>query len=275
MAILDITPPTTFWSRDVYTFHYIWVRGYPIPGYDLRITVDLKRTNTYLGCIATQVALNLVSLSISIFLNVFLDISHYSTSIITILIGLPARFAMVCSLCLLVISLWPLVMFRTFVPAKKLWRVNTKDALGGAISPLTGLCALSVLGHRRKKAAYITVVPKWLISTRRYMVQILFRRVSPVETRVYAFARNSFAIVAIGILIFRTVTAIQQAQNEIKTRVLSESCDKATSVHEISILSDRLIYDSRWKSSLPGQLNMSVRTVFIDRWSGEEVYNVS
>ncbi|KAG8714433.1 hypothetical protein FRC11_008473, partial [Ceratobasidium sp. 423] len=47
----------------------------------------------------------------------------------------------------------------------------------------------------------------------------------PVETRVYAFFRNLFAVIMIAVLIFRTITALQKAQNEVTTRMTSAACD--------------------------------------------------
>ncbi|CAE6422169.1 unnamed protein product [Rhizoctonia solani] len=122
---------------------------------------------------------------------------------------------------------------------------------------------LSVLGHLREKE---TRSPRPLAVVGRFIKNCLFRRISPVETRVYAFSRNSFATVAIGILIFRTIAALQQAQNEINTRVTSRTCDDASQSHYISVLSDRVVSDSVLKNPLPN-LNISVGIVFTDPWS--------
>ncbi|CAE6527095.1 unnamed protein product [Rhizoctonia solani] len=43
---------------------------------------------------------------------------------------------------------------------------------------------------------------------------------------MYAFFRNVFAVLAIAILIFRTITALQKAQNEISTHITSAACDR-------------------------------------------------
>ncbi|CAE6459193.1 unnamed protein product, partial [Rhizoctonia solani] len=58
---------------------------------------------------------------------------------------------------------------------------------------------------------------------------------------MYAFVRNTFAVAAIAILIFRTITALLQAQNEIGTRVNSAICgDRASKLHKIGVLMDRV-----------------------------------
>ncbi|QRW20364.1 hypothetical protein RhiXN_09339 [Rhizoctonia solani] len=50
----------------------------------------------------------------------------------------------------------------------------------------------------------------------RPMAILFFRRVRPVETRIYAFTRNSFAVAAIVVLIFQLVTALRQAQTKLE-----------------------------------------------------------
>ncbi|CUA67107.1 hypothetical protein RSOLAG22IIIB_13258 [Rhizoctonia solani] len=145
---------------------------------------------------------------------------------------------------------------------RQLCKTNTKDAFKGMILPAARPRTLSVLGHLRKKE---TRSPRPLAVVGRFIKNCLFRRISPVETRVYAFTRNSFATVAIGILIFRAIAALQQAQNEINTRVTSGTCDEASQKHYISVLSDRVVYDSGLNTPLPS-LNISVSIVFTDPW---------
>ncbi|CAE6413103.1 unnamed protein product [Rhizoctonia solani] len=59
----------------------------------------------------------------------------------------------------------------------------------------------------------------------------------PVETMVYAFTRNSFAVAAMGILIFRTITALIQAQNQTGTRMISTGCStREDDRHNVQIL---------------------------------------
>ncbi|CAE6454556.1 unnamed protein product [Rhizoctonia solani] len=117
---------------------------------------------------------------------------------------------------------------------------------------LEGL-SLTVLGHPRGTPIKHPITRAAVAGGRefkRIIAHLLFRRVRPVETRLYAAARNSFAIVAMGILCFRTITALLQAQNEIGSRMTSAACDgRASPSHNISILMERPISDSRWNAS--------------------------
>ncbi|KAF8668541.1 hypothetical protein RHS04_08959 [Rhizoctonia solani] len=78
------------------------------------------------------------------------------------------------------------------------------------------------------------------------MAILFFRRVRPVEARIYAFTRNSFALAAIVILIFQLLTALQQAQNEVRARATSETCSKASPEHRLMVLSVRALDRVRW-----------------------------
>ncbi|EUC67762.1 transmembrane protein, putative, partial [Rhizoctonia solani AG-3 Rhs1AP] len=67
--------------------------------------------------------------------------------------------------------------------------------------------------------------------------------ICPSETRTYALVRNSFAAAAMGILLWRTITALLKAENAISTRVVSSTCGLiTTNVHFIHILAERPTY---------------------------------
>ncbi|KAG9109146.1 hypothetical protein FRC07_008364 [Ceratobasidium sp. 392] len=53
---------------------------------------------------------------------------------------------------------------------------------------------------------------------------MFIRRVSPAETKTYAFCRNIAAIAAIGAILFWFGVAISTAQNEFDTKIRSERC---------------------------------------------------
>ncbi|CAE6526701.1 unnamed protein product [Rhizoctonia solani] len=188
-------------------------------------------------------------------------------------VQIPGIVAIVCSLCLIIICLWPIVTLRSSLPAKQLWIMNTKDAFRvGVLSSKPRLRGLSILGQPCE--AKSSPKPFVLIArdTRRFLAHLLFRRVRPVETRIYAFARNLFAVFAIGVLIFRTVTALQQAQNEVGTRVVSDSCDLIPYEHRILVLSERLLYDPQWNTSLPADINFTISAIWSDPGRGYEPY---
>ncbi|KAJ1305193.1 hypothetical protein OPQ81_000223 [Rhizoctonia solani] len=177
------------------------------------LTVDFKRTNTYAGCVAAQAGLNFCFGGLGV-----LSQALYS------LTGIPVILASFCSICLLIISLWPAFVFRSQVPMQSTLSFNTKDAFGGTVSSA---------GTPRAPNSWLT-----------------YSFVEYVESRIYAFSRNFFAVVAAGILLFRTVTALLQAQNEIGTRMTSANCDgRAASVYNLGILMERLTFDSRWNTS--------------------------
>ncbi|EUC57889.1 Kex protein, putative [Rhizoctonia solani AG-3 Rhs1AP] len=183
-----------------------------------------------------------------------------------------------CSLCLMGISLSSILALRSCVPVRQLWKANTKDAFKGVTSPTASPHTLTLFGRPRETKIPLSgpfVVVCRVIKMR--FTYLLFRRIKPVETRLYAFARNSFAIVAIGILIFRTATALQRAQNEIGTRVISRTCDDALPSPYISILSDRLIYDTEFGTA-HSDVNVSVSIVWpttIGGYNDESASNVS
>ncbi|KAF8672512.1 hypothetical protein RHS04_07798 [Rhizoctonia solani] len=143
------------------------------------------------------------------------------------------------------LGMWLVVSLRYQATARERWTANTKDAFMGSVSPVADSFILALLGHPREIS-----IPYPLNQSpiQKILGTLFFRRVRPVETRLYAFARNSFAMAAIATLIFRAATAFQQAQNEIRTRVTTSDCSLASKSHRISILLDRLIRDDRWPS---------------------------
>ncbi|KAH7338268.1 hypothetical protein B0J17DRAFT_417779 [Rhizoctonia solani] len=240
----------------------------------IELTSDLKRTNTYLGCIAVQATLNL---TFSVLPAYLIGRLAYYRGPFYLAIDISSIIVGICSLCLLTIALWPIAMLRASVPVTQLLTANPKDVFRGTISPeRTRLRDLSILGQRRE-----TTIPSHspkpfpfiARSIKRGLAVLLFRRVRNVVTRASAFARNSFAVVAVGVLIFRTVTALQQAQNEIGTRAISKTCDEAASQHPISILSDRLIYDHRWNTTLPEEVTVEISAIWSDPRNGYEHYS--
>ncbi|KAH7338272.1 hypothetical protein B0J17DRAFT_417949 [Rhizoctonia solani] len=244
------------------------------------LTFDCKRTGSYLGCVITQAVANCCTCSLIVlfmvaynaqweFFNLYLQLypCYASLGIFALLVGL-------CSLGLLGIDLWSMIALRSNVPIKQVWRTNTKDAYKGVAPLITIPHALSLLGHPREATIPFGETLGGLVRiAKRFLARLLFRRVRPVETRIYAFTRNSFAVVAMGILIFRTITVLQNAQNEIETRVTSIACDEYPPVHRLSILSDRLIYDTRWNASLPDNVTITVSVVYNDASKGYDPYN--
>ncbi|ELU36296.1 hypothetical protein AG1IA_09674 [Rhizoctonia solani AG-1 IA] len=185
------------------------------------LTVDLKRTNTYLGCAITQAAMNAL---FTVFTSVDIVWSRPSVPS-AIVLGVCMPLAGFASLCLLAFNLWPLWIFRRHMPIGKLWKVNAKDTLQGTISPLTSLYPLSVFGRPRDVPIIEPCVVTLPVHALRFILTpLFFRRISPAETPIYALSRNLFAVIAIAVVVFRAVTALQKAQNQIGTRIKSATC---------------------------------------------------
>ncbi|ELU37667.1 hypothetical protein AG1IA_08304 [Rhizoctonia solani AG-1 IA] len=95
----------------------------------------------------------------------------------------------------------------------------------------------------------------------RPMAILFFRRRSPVETRIYAFTRNSFAVAAIVILIFQLITTLQRAQNEIRARATSETCSGASPEHHLMVLSDRLRFEPIGENTMQDDINITISAI--------------
>lgn len=48
---------------------------------------------------------------------------------------------------------------------------------------------------------------------------------SPVETKPYVFTRNMFAVIAISLIIFRTIVGLLQARDTYEPRIRSSDCN--------------------------------------------------
>ncbi|CUA72640.1 hypothetical protein RSOLAG22IIIB_04958 [Rhizoctonia solani] len=202
------------------------------------LTVDLKRTYTFIGCVATQTGINLFFPAFIILYAIPQGMGYWDflfRSITSFVISaVPVVAAWFFSVGLLIISLRPIFMFRTLASMRHLWKANTKDALSGGVPPLSNYQTLTFLGSPRRSTV------KTYTSLNRLVAHLLFRRVRPAETRMYAFARNIFAVAAIFALVFRAVTALLTAQNEVGTRPKTEACtNRASKLHSIGILMER------------------------------------
>ncbi|KAH7338282.1 hypothetical protein B0J17DRAFT_661795 [Rhizoctonia solani] len=191
---------------------------------------DLIQTNTILGCAATQAALNLAFISLIIISTALTKLSSFHL----------CSWALPPSLCLLGISLCPFIILKSRLSMEQICRLNTKDAIQVGTSPLRMVRPdLSMFGCPRDSPIRSPVST----GVQRFLVNVLFRRVRPVETRAYALTRHSFAIIAFGILLFRTITALLQVENEFNTRMVSAPCDnRASERHDIGLLMEGPTY---------------------------------
>ncbi|CAE6490284.1 unnamed protein product [Rhizoctonia solani] len=173
------------------------------------------------------------------------------------ILGIFALLAGICSIFILAIEVSAILTLRSSKPIISVGKTNTKDALA---LPLSRPKTLSVLGNPRATIIPIYFPQPVVKSARvvkKVLAHLLFNRVRSVETRIYTLIQNLFALVSMVVLIFQTVAALQQAQNEVQTRVISADCGLASSSHNISILVDR----PYWEISSEEEINVAISAV--------------
>ncbi|KAG8709841.1 hypothetical protein FRC09_000445 [Ceratobasidium sp. 395] len=200
----------------------------------LILTLDFHRTGSYVGTVLAQTVVSVLLLvppgkpmfsykggeefteeyfpATSIGL-VFAPPGHY----IHYLLGNPTdpyvlhNFVLnsVHILCTLYLST-SLLLSKRKAGATAAWKSNAKDVLLGSSSQRRP----SWFGHPRDKRDGSSFTRLWSV----YVSKILFRRVSLVESKRYAFFQNFCALLFIIAIIVRAVTALTRAQNQIETR---------------------------------------------------------
>ncbi|CAE6420032.1 unnamed protein product [Rhizoctonia solani] len=222
--------------------------------------VDFKRTNTYLGCVFAQTAINAFCVIASV-VCVGLGGRLYHTpspnnTALTILTALSGLL----SLCLFALNLLSFFLLRQDIEAQQAWKGNATELFIGNINcnsshERTPTPTLSLLGNPRNSPLSGTeeiCIAIWR-RFKRFVVHLFFRRVSdqekfvlntrPVETKPYALTRNLFAVFGMCALVFRAIVSLQQAQNEIGTRMITAPCkDHASQGHVINVLVERRSY---------------------------------
>ncbi|CAE6426860.1 unnamed protein product [Rhizoctonia solani] len=206
------------------------------------VAIDFMRTNTYIGCVGTQAGLSVCAIIVtatSLLVRrgwehvLYLRLGDSGSSEMytnygpsSSLFVFPTVLGMILSLSLWAVAIWSALSHRPYISLRRTWKQNNKDLLVGT-SDLRGISpTLSVIGQPRtslmsaKKEIY---APGNAMG--RFLARIMFRRVSPAETRVYAMVQNTFALASMFILVFRAITLLQKAQNQIGTRMKSDSCD--------------------------------------------------
>ncbi|KAF8596634.1 hypothetical protein BDV93DRAFT_570893 [Ceratobasidium sp. AG-I] len=114
------------------------------------------------------------------------------------------------------------------------WMVNAQDLVSGT-KYLSRKATwrgdsrqkrLSSKAHVRLFARSLSIVGKYIVKpVVKFVAGALFRRVIPVETRVYALFQNAFALAAIILLLMRVVILLTQLQNEdFQTRTVVQPC---------------------------------------------------
>ncbi|KAG8692256.1 hypothetical protein FRC09_011357 [Ceratobasidium sp. 395] len=135
-------------------------------------------------------------------------------------------------LCTLYLSI-SLLLRKREVGSDAAWKSNAKDVLLGSSSSQSHP---SWFGHSRNpplRRRDVSMFPYfWMV----YVPKILFRRVSPVESKRYAFFQNFCALLFIIAIIVRAVMALAQAQNQIETRSGARSCYGLPTIGNLRVL---------------------------------------
>ncbi|CAE6462907.1 hypothetical protein ACGC1H_002141 [Rhizoctonia solani] len=210
------------------------------------LTIDMKRAYPYLGGIGVQSTLSLTTLifstnpSLPLLQAAFALYSHSVTKDwrFMILPGIPATICWILSVCCLGLVIWPVFFLRNRCKMtwKQVLKYNTKDAF-----------LLRADQTNRHHASGVKIQKRVILNRqiicmpfnglKRYFTRLLFRRIHRVERKSYAFTRNMFAILAMGILVFRAITALIQTKSKIDTRAYSNDCRPVyLREHEVQVL---------------------------------------
>ncbi|CAE6481554.1 unnamed protein product [Rhizoctonia solani] len=197
------------------------------------LTIDMNKGYTYIGCIGTQSLISIISLTMNAIGASGTPDLGYQTQPVNALC-LPWSFGLL----LLLISTTISLRVRYRANWVVIWKTNTKDAFLSTIKCSQATSGfLSLMGRPRD----ITILHRRIMSISGHGIskslsRALFRRVSPVETRGYALARNGFALLAMGILVFRTITVLIWTQNKLSTRISYRGCRNGPHIQNIQVL---------------------------------------
>ncbi|KAG8689139.1 hypothetical protein FRC09_012568 [Ceratobasidium sp. 395] len=189
------------------------------------LTLDFKRTNSYVGTVLVQTIVSVLSLvPPAISMGLFGNSETESLAIY-----IPGSVHILCTLYLLT----SLLLSKRKGGLDAPWMSNSKDVMLGSSSSQSspgwfGRTRTSPLRRRD-----VSMFPYfWTV----YVPKILFRRVSPVESKRYAFFQNFCALLFMAMIIIRAVLAFTQAQNQIETRSGAGSCHWLPAVKNLRVL---------------------------------------
>ncbi|KAH7332741.1 hypothetical protein B0J17DRAFT_677378 [Rhizoctonia solani] len=191
------------------------------------------RGYTYIACIGTQTLISITSIIMSIIGAVDPTTPNFEARLVNVLC-LPSSFGLL----ILLLSTTFSLRTRHQVHWVALWKTNTKDAFLGTMEcSQSSNGFLGLMGRPRDT----TILHRRIISISGHRIskslsRALFRRIRPVETKGYALARNGFALLAMGILIFRTITVLIWAQNKLSTRISYRTCRTSPYIQNMQVL---------------------------------------
>ncbi|KAG8763219.1 hypothetical protein FRC12_008651, partial [Ceratobasidium sp. 428] len=192
---------------------------FPVPFFVLSIndililTLDFKRTDSYAGTVLAQTMVSVPSLALP---ATFIGMYGYDR-LESLAVYIPNSVHIICTLYLSI----SLLLSKRKAGANAPWKSNAKDVLLGVSSSQT---RPSWLGHPRNPPLRRREVSRFPYFWTVYVPKILFRRVSPVESKQYAFFQNFCALFFVITIIIRAAMVLAQAQNQIETRSGMETC---------------------------------------------------
>ncbi|KAF8600246.1 hypothetical protein BDV93DRAFT_267532 [Ceratobasidium sp. AG-I] len=203
----------------------------------LMLTLDLQRTNSYVGSTLFQGMVSLMS--ITSFIIYFKRSNSYSVlaymgsgeEAIYLACAIPAIVPALISFFLLICNVQTLLSTQLPVPIWSAWSTNSKDITLG-FNPASSPPRLTWRGDsrtvplpNRRRLFWLGMVvigrKVWGVVT-----NLFLRRVSPSETTIYAFIRNTFAVISMAFIMWRAGVAISKAQNAFEMRRVSEICNQ-------------------------------------------------
>ncbi|KAG8698189.1 hypothetical protein FRC08_006086 [Ceratobasidium sp. 394] len=193
----------------------------------LILTFDFKRTDSHVGTVVTQTIFSVLSLAPP---ATFMGLFNFDRSLsLAAAVHIPNSAHLLCTLYLLI----SLLLSKREAGAQAPWKTNAKDVLLGSSS---SQCYPSWFGHPRDPPFRRRDVSKFPHFWTVYVPKILFRRISPVESKRYAFFQNLCALLFIVAIVVRMVMALAQAQNQIETRSGAGSCYGFPQVGDVRVL---------------------------------------
>ncbi|KAG8709842.1 hypothetical protein FRC09_000446 [Ceratobasidium sp. 395] len=200
-----------------------------------KLTLDFHRTNSYIGTVLAQTVVSVLSLvppGSYALMETEETLTRKTTLVVrdnapSLLQGSMtsynlANFALSPIHISCTLYLWiSLFLAKREAGENALWKSNAKEVLLGSSSSQS---RPSWLGHLRNPSLRRRNVSQFRYFWTDYVPNILFRRVSPVESMRYACFRNFCALLFIIVIIIRAVTALAQAQDEFETRSRARSC---------------------------------------------------
>ncbi|KAG8720115.1 hypothetical protein FRC08_001140 [Ceratobasidium sp. 394] len=180
----------------------------------LILTLDFKRTDSYVGIGLTQAIISGLSLAPP---ATFMGFAGFSDGLSSLTVQIPNSLHILCTLYLLI----SLLLSKREADVHAPWKANAKDVLLGSSS---SQCHPSWLGHARNPPLRKRDVSRFPHFWTIYVPKILFRRISPVESKRYAFFQNFCALLFMVAILARTAMELAQAQNQIETRNGAGNC---------------------------------------------------